>query len=150
MTLLDTNILLRLSEYGHVHYPLVRRAMRFPESTREDVCYVPQTMVEFWAVRTRPLSANGQGFVPREAAMEAADIEAVIQIFPDNEEVHRVWRSLVAEYSVSGRQVHDARLVAVTMVHGIDQILTFNAKDFARYRTIRVLDPRKIPDGMLA
>jgi predicted nucleic acid-binding protein len=46
----------------------------------------------------------------------------------------------VADYRVSGKNAHDARLVAAMVVHGIDSILTFNAQDFVRYREIRVLD----------
>jgi len=44
---------------------------------------------------------------------------------------------------VEGVQVHDARLVAAMMAHEIPQILTFNYKDFKRYREISVILPQE-------
>ena len=41
--------------------------------------------------------------------------------------------ALVIDYRVSGVQVHDARLVAAMLAHGVTHILTFNTADFARY-----------------
>jgi predicted nucleic acid-binding protein len=50
----------------------------------------------------------------------------------------------VIAHRVSGVHVHDAKLVAAMIVHGIDQILTFNVDDFARYSEIQVVHPRAI------
>jgi hypothetical protein len=50
----------------------------------------------------------------------------------------------VAGYQVSGKNAHDARLVAAMLVHGIESILTFNTQDFFRYGEIRVLDVNKV------
>jgi len=36
---------------------------------------------------------------------------------------------------------HDARIVAAMVVHGITQLLTFNAADFNRFSDIVVLTP---------
>ena len=46
----------------------------------------------------------------------------------------------MVEYRVSGKNAHDARLVAAMVVHEIESILTFNTGDFLRYEEIRVLD----------
>ncbi len=56
------------------------------------------------------------------------------------------WKDLAARYAVSGVQVHDARLVAVAQANGIQNILTFNGRDFGRYSDlgIRALDPIEI------
>ena len=51
------------------------------------------------------------------------------------------WLSLVSNYRVSGKNVHDAQLVAAMVMHGVEQILTFNGADFTRYAEISVLDP---------
>jgi predicted nucleic acid-binding protein len=39
--------------------------------------------------------------------------------------------------------VHDARLAAVMLAHGVNHILTFNVDDFRRYPGI-VVDPRHV------
>ncbi len=49
-----------------------------------------------------------------------------------------------SQYQVSGKNAHDARLVAAMMVHGISRILTFNVGDFMRYAGIAVLDPQQV------
>ena len=42
-----------------------------------------------------------------------------------------------------GVQVHDARLVAAMLVHGIPNLLTLNVTDFARYAdVITAVHPR--------
>ncbi len=56
------------------------------------------------------------------------------------------WRELVLKYKVSGVQVHGARLVAAMLAGGIQNLLTLNGADFARYRElITVVDPGSLP-----
>ena len=61
------------------------------------------------------------------------------------------WKRLVSAYGVSGKEAHDARLVAATLTGGLSHILTFNGKDFARYvapapqgEGITLVDPSSI------
>jgi predicted nucleic acid-binding protein len=65
-------------------------------------------------------------------------------LLPDNIATHEEWRKLLVAYSVSGVQVHDARLVAAMKVHSVKRILTFNDKDFARYNDIEAVHPRAV------
>lgn len=59
-------------------------------------------------------------------------------------EVHEEWRRLLIDRGVSGVQVHDTRLVAAMRVHGVDRILTFNTKDFARFTEIKAVHPGEV------
>lgn len=43
------------------------------------------------------------------------------------------FRRLLLQYSVVGRQVHDARLVAMMLAWQIESILTLNDRDFRRF-----------------
>ena len=52
--LADTNILLRLIKSNDPEFPLVRRAVHALKARGERLCYVPQNIVEFWNVCTRP------------------------------------------------------------------------------------------------
>jgi hypothetical protein len=65
-------------------------------------------------------------------------------LLPDSLAVHQEWRRLLVTYNVSGVQVHDARLVAAMRVQDVPRILTFNDKDFARYRDIEAVHPRSV------
>jgi predicted nucleic acid-binding protein len=96
----------------------------------------PQNYTEFRAVATRPTGpANGLGLSPAEAEAKAAGFELAFPLLPDTPDIHPAWKALVAATGVIGKQVHDARLVAVCHVHGITHLLTFNTQDFARLTT---------------
>ena len=59
----------------------------------------------------------------------------------DERSVFEFWQELVTQHSVKGKQVHDARLVAAMLRHGISHLLTFNVAHFARYSEITVIEP---------
>ena len=65
-------------------------------------------------------------------------------MLPDSLAVHEEWRKLLVTHSVSGVQVHDARLVAAMREHGVKRILTFNVKDFSRYTDIEAVHPLSV------
>src|SRR5580698_10539466 len=64
-----------------------------------------------------------------------------MQNMTDSDSIYREWRRLVVQHSVSGAQVHDARLAASMLVHGIDHILRFNVSDFTRFRSLVAIHP---------
>ncbi len=105
---------------------------------------MPQNLIEFWAIATRPTSANGLGLDHAKASLEIKKFKRFF-IFYDNESnIYAEWENLVTDYKTSGKNVHDARLVAAMITHKITHLLTFNTKDFKRYTEIIVIDPRSI------
>jgi predicted nucleic acid-binding protein len=139
--LLDSNVLLRWNIRAALQSQLVIRAIDWLISAGSDPGYTSQNLGEFWNVLTRPLDRNGFGLSPAEAEQRAQRIENRVELLPDDPTVHVVWRSLLVEHQVSGVQVHDARLVASMLVHGVPHILTLNARDFARYNSIKAIHP---------
>jgi len=109
--LLDTNILLRLAQPHHPQGPLAATAVRSLRARGESLQITQQNLVEFWVVTTRPASANGLGFTVDQAA---AEISSVRKLFALQSEVslHDIWEGLVINYRISGKNAHDARLVA--------------------------------------
>jgi predicted nucleic acid-binding protein len=105
--------------------------------------------VEAWNVMTRPATQNGFGFLPQEAFEAHREIETIFSRLPGTLDTHSTWRNLVLRYSVRGVQVHDARLVAAMLAHGIRHILTLDTKDFRRYASegIVVVDPRDLVEA---
>jgi predicted nucleic acid-binding protein len=102
--------------------------------------------MEFWNVSTRPTHQNGMGLTPLKAVRPLLRAEQSFPLLPDLPNVYAKWRELVMDYGVSGVQVHDARLVATMIVHGVTHILTFNTSDFVRYapQGIVVVDPATV------
>ncbi len=48
---------------------------------------------------------------------------------------------LTRQFSVKGRQVHDANIVAAMCVHGLHDILTHNTADFVRFSPLVAVHP---------
>jgi predicted nucleic acid-binding protein len=139
--LVDSNILIRWVKPDDRDYLLVRAVVDGLLKQGVMLCYASQNLGEFWNTCTRPIDRNGLGLSTRETDKRAAIIERHLQLLPDSLAVHRAWRTIVVDYSVSGVQVHDARLVAAMRVHGVRNILTFNQRDFSRYADIHAVHP---------
>ncbi len=146
LILADTNILLAFGEKGHRHHSAARAALKNLWGDNHNVCVTLQNFIEFWSVATRPANKNGLGLSIKDARRLLRMFDRLFTLVPENPEIQKEWRRLVFEHQVLGVQVHDARLVAAMRVHNISHILTFNIKDFARYRRegIVVIDPSKV------
>lgn len=140
--LADTNILLRFLLRNDPAYPTVRRAVRLLKSRREQLVTTPQNIAEFWNVCTRPATARGGLGLSVEATdMRVRLLERHFRVLPDTPAIYPMWRRLVLAQNVSGVQVHDARIIAAMLVHGVTHLLTFNVRDFNRYQTITAVAP---------
>jgi len=141
--LLDTNILLRLSQPHCAHAPIAEKALNVLRRRDETLHITSQNLVEFWAVATRTVTENGLGMTVEQAMVEVSALKRLFTLLPEAP-LQSEWERLVSKYRVSGKNSHDARLVAAMMVHGTGSILTFNVQDFSRYTGITVLDPRMV------
>jgi len=141
--LLDTNILLRLSQPNHPSNPIAEQALLILRRRGELLHIASQNLVEFWAVATCPLTENGLGLGVEQAATEIAFLKRLFVLLPEAP-LQIEWERLVTTFRVSGKNSHDARLVAAMMVHGIGHILTFNATDFVRYSSVSVITPAAV------
>ena len=142
--LLDSNVLLRWNIRTAPQSQLVIRAVDHLLASGDLPCYTSQNLGEFWNVLTRPLDRNGFGLTPPEADRRTRMIEDQIPMLPDDPAVHQVWRGLLVAHSISGVQVHDARIAAAMHVHGVKRILTFNTRDFARFSDIEAAHPTEL------
>jgi predicted nucleic acid-binding protein len=142
--LIDSNILIRWVQPRDPDYAVVESALDALARQGAILCYTSQNLAEFWNACTRPADRNGYGLSPQEADRRARLFEARLRLLPDSLSVHQEWCRLLLAHGVSGVQVHDARLVATMHVHGVRQILTFNAKDFARFTDIEARLPKDV------
>jgi predicted nucleic acid-binding protein len=142
--LVDTNILLRFVKPDDHDYPAVRSALGRLWIGGDDLHYTSQNLAEFWSTCTRPVERNGYGLTIPDVDRRARLVEEHFSLLEDSNAVHQEWRKLLVAHAVSGVQVHDARLVAAMRVHQISHILTFNVRDFMRYRDITAVSPEAI------
>ncbi|MEH1786151.1 MAG: PIN domain nuclease [Nostoc sp.] len=105
---------------------------------------IPQNIIEFWAVATRPINSNGLGLSTAQAVQETEKFKKIFILHLDTPAIFGEWESLIVKYQVMGKQVHDTRLVAAMITHQITHLLTFNIDDFKRFSAIVVVDPRSV------
>ena len=146
--LVDTSVLIRLANATDILYPVALRATVELHRRGNALALAPQCLVEFQAVSTRPVSANGLGLSPRVADAQLADFLATFHLLPETPAIFPAWRSLVTSLGIIGKQVHDARLVATCHVHAVSAVLTFNVGHFARLGAappgVAVIDPASV------
>jgi len=143
--LIDTNVLLRSADHAHPMYNDATNAVSLLRNQGETLCIVPQNLIEFWNVYTRPVNRNGLGHTAEEAGEEIRRLKAFFTFVADPASIYDDWERLVVQYQVKGVNVHDARLTAAMLVHGLTHIFTFNIEDFNRYaREITPVNPTSI------
>src|SRR5579872_3679312 len=123
--LADSGILLRLFEPTDPFHMHADRAVRLIHARGDKIVIAPQNVAEFWNVSTRPSSARGgYGLSIAETERRLTIFEAVFSVLSEPAITYRIWRSLVLTLGIQGKQVHDARLVALMLAKGISHILT--------------------------
>jgi len=142
--LIDTNVLVRLAQPKNPDQRETRRALGTLRRHPEFLGIIPQNLIEFWAVATRPASSNGLDLTVDETARQIGKLKALFTLLPDSSDIFGEWERLVLQHQVSGKQAHDARLVAAMNVHKVTHLLTFNTADFKRYDGISVVSPSSV------
>jgi len=142
--LVDTNVLVRLIQQSHAMHADAGRAATTLTRQGNQLSIIAQNLIEFWAVATRPTASNGLALSLTETAAHLKIFKQTFTLLPDTPDIFPEWERLVELHAVSGRQVHDARLVAATLVHKVSHILTFYTDDFKRFSEITVVNPKNI------
>jgi predicted nucleic acid-binding protein len=130
--LIDTNVLGRLANLTDAHHAVAAHAIVELHRRGEVLHLTPQVLIEFRNIATRPLALNGLGLSTVDTEAQAAGFETAFPLLPETPDIYPAWKALVGALGIIGKQVHDARLVAVCHVHAITHLLTFNVADFTR------------------
>jgi predicted nucleic acid-binding protein len=132
--LLDTNILLRAAARDEAEHSIVSAALDSLISQNTKLFTCSQNLYEMWVVLTRPREANGYGLSTSETARLLREVIRSFPVLSESPEVIEKWLELSLRYDVKGKQVHDARLVALMKSENIYYILTLNKSDFVRFQ----------------
>jgi predicted nucleic acid-binding protein len=145
--LLDTGILLRLVDNNDPQHSTIRLAVRALISRSEDLVITTQNIAEFCNVATRPVANNGLG-LPTATAVDLLrrEIEPICAVLVERDTLPAEFKRLLTQYNVVGKQVHDARLVAMMLTWQIENMLTLNERNFQRFAPegISVVSPAAI------
>lgn len=142
--LLDANILLRLADSTSGQHVLVSQSLAILYARDDELLISMQGFAEFWAVATRPTSANGLGFSTQQTRELIDEYLQVYGFVPDHAGSFEIWLELVTKNQVIGKPTHDARLVALMKAHKLETILTINTSDFKRFTEIKAVHPLEV------
>jgi len=146
--LIDTSVLGRLANRADAAHAAAQAAVAVLHRRGETLHVTAQNLIEFRNFATRPTAVNGLGLGPAAAAALAATFEASFPLLEETPAIYPAWRAIVDALGVIGKQVHDARLVAVCHAHGVARLMTFNVGHFTRLATVApgvvVIDPAHV------
>lgn len=146
--LVDTSILMRLANTTDPCYDSAVQAVVQLHRRGEVLHVTPQNFVEFRNAATRPVAKNGLGLSPEAAEAKAVIFEATFPLLVETPEIYPAWKTLVNGLGIIGKQVHDARLVAVCHAKGLTHLLTFNVTHFTRLAgsppSVIIVDPPSV------
>ena len=92
--LLDTNVIVRLSDPTAPEHGVVRAALNKLIEQATALCVTPQVLIEFWVVATRPTEANGLGWSVEETRRVLDGLMAQLALLEDRpDNLHRLARA---------------------------------------------------------
>lgn len=136
-TLLDTNVLIARSHPKRRGHEAARGLL----AAEGDLATTPQVIREFLVVATRPFEANGLGLTVDQAVHSAEAFLERLRLLPEDARVAWRLRQLVREGRCQGVTIHDANVVASALVHGVQRIVTDNARHFERFADLVEIVP---------
>jgi len=142
--LLDTNVVLRLTDLESPQNTLVTEAIATLLEQQNVCVLVSQILIELWVVATRPVEVNGLGWSISKTTDEMAQLLDEFPLLDERAEIFVIWQQLVATQRIAGKRAHDARIAAAMLTHGVTQLLTFNTQDFIQVPGITIAAPQSI------
>ena len=128
----DTNVLVYATRPLSGHHAVAERALTRLASDGSSLWVSPQVLREYLAAVTRP-QATAPALPIATAIADVCRFRAVFQMAEERPAVLDRLLQILATHRATGRQVHDANIVATMLVHGIGTVVTMNLEDFARF-----------------
>lgn len=128
----DTNVLVFLTNSASPWHVDALRAIDAARAARVHIVISTQVVREYLAVGTRQVV--GAPGLPRAVVLtNARAFTRQFQVLAETRAVLDELLALVERVEVSGKQIHDANIVATMRAHGVRRLLTHNVSDFARF-----------------
>ena len=147
--LADTNLWLRAADENSAQHSVALNALARLPADGHELCITPQVIMEFWAVATRPETANGLGWTAQSILASIKQMRSRCSWLADDSRIFHHWLSLVTAYEVQGKRTHDARIASVMETYSVPYLLTFNGADFAAFPKVNVIEPAKVTEGLM-
>ncbi len=97
------------------------------------LCTTGQILREYLVVATRPVEQNGLSLSAAVASENVAKLRGRMLFCDETRAVFTRLQELMAEVGFTGKQVHDANVVATALTHGVSSVVTANTAHFERF-----------------
>lgn len=130
---IDTNVLVYAKLAGAPLHELALRQLTSLQRHSNNTPWISrQVMREYLVAMSRPGVVTP--LLPITALVaDVQDFSRRFRVADDNRAVTEKLLGLLQLKRVSGKQIHDANIVATMQAFGINQLLTHNVADFVRY-----------------
>lgn len=128
---IDTNILVFATDDGSPFHSKSLDILKQFMKDRIDFAISPQIIREYLVVLTRGLQPDD----PARSA-ELHNVGKFMEAFTlldENSETVAKLQTILENFVVGGKQIHDTNIVAVMQVHGVKRLLTHNLDDFKKF-----------------
>ncbi len=136
----DTNVLVYATRSSAAQYALAHSTLTRLEAEGSTLWISHQVLREYLAAVALP-QATAASLPMATAIADIRRFRAAFQITDERPGVLDRLLQILSTHRCSGRQVHDANIVATMLDHGIRRLLTFNLPDFRRFAQIIDLEP---------
>lgn len=130
---LDTNVLLAATNVARADHRSAVAALDAWPAAGTALYTSGQILREYLAVATRPIKRNGLGLAAVAAVANVRALRSRMRLLEENAKVIDFLVELLEEVDCTGKQIHDASIVATMVVHGVDTLVTANVTDFVRF-----------------
>ena len=138
----DTNVLIYATRPSATQHAVALAVLSRLEAESSTLWVSAQVLREYLAAVTRP-QATAPALAMATAIADVQRFRAAFDVAQERPSVLDRLLELLIAHRGSGRQVHDANVVATMLDHGIRRLLTFNTADFRRFA--RIIDIEPIP-----
>ena len=143
MILLDTNVLVYSVDGTSPRYATCRGVVERAMAGSLDAVLVPQVLLEFYAVVTSPRRVSSP-LTAADGMAQVDDWRHTIAIRYPTARCLDELAALARRTKRAGQEVHDLFIAAQMRAHGIADICTVNAADFAGMTGIRPRAPELV------
>lgn len=134
MILVDSNILIYSFDINSSKNAISRIFL----SSEKNLCISQQNFLETYRVITHDKYSKPMKSIEALEALELIVDEFKV-IFPTNA-TYKLFKELCRKYIVGSNVIFDVYLIATMLSNGINIIATDNAKDFAKFEEIKILN----------
>jgi predicted nucleic acid-binding protein len=133
--MVDTNVLVYSTISGNPWHQQARQWLATLQDKGLHLCVTTQILREYLVVLTRGIVFE-ESFSVDQVLTQIETLLPNLTVLDEPLAAADLLRTLVRQYQIRGKQIHDANIIAVMLTHGVQRLATYNQADFQRFDEI--------------